>query len=57
MSTQKTIMGPTPNGGVKNTAYFTDGKGNPVEKEKATRVKIVEYDAKGNSIYRTYMEK
>ena len=53
-ATQERIDGPTPAGGVYAIAYFTDVNDQPVAKSKATQVKIFEYDAKGESINRTY---
>lgn len=46
--------GPTPNGGVRSTAYYQDDAGKDAEKADATRVVIVEYDAGGKEIQRTY---
>lgn len=52
--TEESRDGPTPNGGVKSTAFYQDAEGKPAEKGVATNVLIVEYDEKGNSIHRTY---
>ena len=49
------MEGPTPKGGVYAIAFFRDNKGSPTSKLKATQIEIVEYDAKGNGFYRTYM--
>ena len=46
--------GPTPNGGVASVAYYTDESGVLVDKSRASRVEIVELDATGNEIHRTY---
>jgi hypothetical protein len=54
MATERTIEGPTPNGGVRSTAYFLDEHNKPVEQAQATRVEIVEFDASGQEIHRTY---
>lgn len=54
MATQQTIRGKTPNGGVKSTAFFSDGKGNSVDKSEATHVEITELDDKGKVVGRTY---
>lgn len=48
--------GPTPNGGVAFESIFSDRDGNPCSKEDATNVEIVEYDAGGKVIKRTYAE-
>lgn len=52
--TEESREGSTPNGGVRSTAYYQDDGSQPAEKDAATRVMIVEYDADGNSIQRTY---
>jgi hypothetical protein len=49
------IERPTPNGGVASEAFYMDAKGNPTPKNRATAMEIHEYDAEGNSIFRTYM--
>lgn len=54
MATQRTVDEPTPNGGVRSVAYFRDDEGNPAEEAEATRVEIVEYDAAGKVLQRTY---
>jgi hypothetical protein len=54
MVMQETIKGKTPKGGVQSTAYYLDSKGNPIEKEEATRMEIIEEDSGGNVIARTY---
>lgn len=54
MATKQTLRGKTPNGGVKSTAFFSDAKGKPVDKSKATRVEIVEFNAAGEVVGRTY---
>lgn len=53
--TSETIHKPTPNGGVKSTAFYQDAQGQPTTKDKAVKVEIVEYDAHDNPIHRTYM--
>jgi hypothetical protein len=50
-------VGKTPNGGVRSKALFQDDGGNAVDKASATRVEILEYDAEGGVIARTYMVK
>ena len=43
----------TPAGGVRSEAIYMDDHFNPIEKEKATRIMIHEYDAEGNMIFET----
>jgi hypothetical protein len=47
-------VGPTPNGGVRSTIYYRDANGDPISKEKATQVEIIEYDSAGLEVFRTY---
>jgi hypothetical protein len=55
MATQRSsIDSPTPNGGVRSVAYFKDSDGEPADESVATRIEIVEYDADGKEIARTY---
>jgi len=56
MPSTETIDGPTPAGGVRMTVQYTNDSGEPVEKEVATRAKIVEYDSAGLEVRRTYAE-
>lgn len=49
--------GPTPNGGVRSVAYFQDAAGNPCPKADAVAMEIVEFDADGQAIHRTYMDR
>lgn len=50
-----TREGPTPAGGVRSEAYLTDAHGLPTDDPKAAAaVEIVEYDAGGEEIARTY---
>lgn len=44
----------TPRGGVRSEAYYMDDEGGAVPKSKATRMEIVEFDAKGEVLHRTY---
>lgn len=48
------VDGPTPNGGAYAIAYFRDSDGKPCPKDKAKTMEIVEYDEKGNDLFRTY---
>ncbi len=54
MKTFEEIIGLTPNGGVKSVAYYTDARGKPCDKAAAVRMEIVELDAEGKPIFRTY---
>jgi hypothetical protein len=54
MATTETMHHSTPNGGVRSVAYYRDSAGNPVEKEVATHVEIVEFGSTGEAIHRTY---
>jgi len=45
----------TPNGGVYSIAYFKNAKGQPVAKEDATAIEIIEFDENDRQIWRTYM--
>jgi hypothetical protein len=50
-----TRKGPTPAGGVRSEAYLTDAAGLPTDDPgAAAAVEIVEYDAGGEEIARTY---
>lgn len=48
--TQERINKPTPNGGAYSIAYFLDKKRNPVHKELAEYVEILEFDETGKCI-------
>lgn len=52
--TTERFEGPTPNGGVASEIFYQDESGQPVPKELATRCEIVELDADGNQVARTY---
>ena len=52
--TQERIDGETPNGGAYAIAYYQDKDGEPVEKIRAVAVEIVEFNADGEAIWRTY---
>jgi len=56
MLTSQRIDGPTPHGGVASVANFMDADGRPADKSKAVKVEILELDAAGNSIHRTYAD-
>jgi hypothetical protein len=45
----------TPHGGVRLTAYYLDDKDQPAEKEQATRVRVDEFNEKGERIFTTYL--
>ncbi len=54
MATSKKDDSPTPAGGVRSEMFYMDDKGNPADESVATRCEIVEYDADGKAIQRTY---
>ncbi len=54
MITKEDHEGPTPNGGVRSTIYYQGADGQPADRDAATRCVIVEYDAQGEEIQRTY---
>lgn len=54
MATQESREGKTPNGGTQSVAYYLDDKGRPAEKKVATNIEVIELDAKGNEVHRTY---
>lgn len=51
---EERIDGPTPAGGVYAIARYRDAVGEPIPKEFATHITIVEYDGQGNQIFRTH---
>lgn len=53
----ETKTGPTPGGGCKSVATWTDDDGHEAEKADATNVLIVEYDERDDPIRRTYLVK
>ncbi len=55
MKTER-IEGPTPRGGAYAIAYYQDANGQPADKASAVAVEIVEYDAAGVALWRTYAE-
>jgi antitoxin component YwqK of YwqJK toxin-antitoxin module len=54
MATSQRIEGATPNGGVASEIFYQDANGNPAEKEDAVGGELMEYDANGKVIQRTY---
>lgn len=46
--------GPTPNGGTYSVVYFLDDSGELVDEAEATNVELVEFDAEGSQVFRTY---
>jgi hypothetical protein len=54
--TSEERIGPTPNGGVRSVAYFRDRKGNLCPKAEAAAMEVVEFDASGRAVFRTYMQ-
>ncbi len=53
---QERIEGPTPGGGLYAIAFYLDNRDRAVEKRKAKRAEIVEYDERDVAIARTYAE-
>jgi len=51
---RETKLGRTPNGGIYQTAFYKDDKGNPADKSVATGVEVVEYDLAGKVIHQSY---
>ena len=54
MATKREVDGPTPNGGVRSAAYFMDDDHQAADEEVATMMEIVEFDAEGKVVGRTY---
>lgn len=50
------IDGPTPAGGTYCVAYFFDAAHHSVPRSKATGAEVIEYNAQGEQIARTYAE-
>lgn len=46
--------GPTPNGGAYSVIVYLNGEGEAVDKEQATRAEVVEFNRRGEAIFRTY---
>ena len=51
---QERITGTLPHGGAYAIAYYRDKAGNPVDKTRAIKVEIIEYDANDEQIWRVY---
>lgn len=45
-----------PNGGVVSIIYYQDDQGDPVDKSKATRAEILEFNSQDQVVGRTYMD-
>lgn len=54
--TEERIDGATPAGGAYAVAYYLSAAGEPIDRALAERVEIVEFDAGGKEIARTYAE-
>jgi hypothetical protein len=54
MATSERIEGKTPSGGAYAIVYFLDVDGEPVSKEAAVTLEIVEYDDRDHPLCRTY---
>lgn len=46
--------GPTPAGGTSSVIYYRAANGDPAPKSRAVRAEVLEYDADGRVIARTY---
>jgi hypothetical protein len=55
--TRERTEGPTPTGGAYAIAYFRDARGNPCTKAEAHATEIIEFDARDNQVFRTYMQR
>lgn len=54
--TSERTEGPTPNGGASAVAYFRDRDGRPCRKADAAAMEVIELDASGTAIFRTYLQ-
>lgn len=54
MKTEERIDGPTPNGGTYCVAQYMSEDNEPVERARARKVEITEYDENDVAIFRTY---
>ena len=54
MATKKQAAGPTPAGGVRSEIHYLDDQFRPVDEAVATRTEIIEFDAAGEQIARSY---
>lgn len=48
---------PTPNGGVRSRIAYLNDAGDLVDESVATAAEIVEFDAAGEQVFRTYLER
>jgi hypothetical protein len=55
--TEERRPGPTPCGGVSSVCYYQDAQGNPAPRSRAVAGEIVELDAAGRQLARTYFER
>jgi hypothetical protein len=56
MPKTESIDGPTPNGGVRSVIRYQNKEGQPVDKKKAVKCEVVELDASGDEVFRTYAD-
>jgi hypothetical protein len=54
MASSQKRDGPTPNGGAYSQAFFLDVRQVLVDERVATRIRIIEYNDKGEIIHTTY---
>lgn len=54
MATSRTVDGETPNGGVRSEIIFLNDNRELVDEKDATRAEVIEYDADGKTVGRTY---
>ena len=55
--TSDRVDGETPNGGTYSIMNYQDAEGNPTTKAKAVAAYVVEYNAKDEPIFRTYLNR
>jgi hypothetical protein len=54
MATSVKKEGPTPHGGVMAEFIFSNADGEIVDQQNAKNVEVIEYDAEGKVLHRTY---
>lgn len=53
---EERIDGPTPNGGAYAIIYYQDAQGELTDKSSAVRAELIEFDANGEQVWRSYVE-
>lgn len=53
---ERRVDGPTPNGGAYTVITYYDIEHKRVDEEVATHAELVEFDANGEQVLRTYVE-